>query len=76
MATLDFVQFIKDNASMTTAEQSAMLDDFCAAFGMGASKDFANSQITRFITKAVNRIRRRDATINQFELTDGTVVLP
>ena len=79
MAALDFVQFIKDNTSMAAIEQTAMLDDFCSAFGMDDSADkkaFANERITRFVAAAINRTRRRDAQIDQFELVNGTVVLP
>ena len=83
MLELDFVGFINDNCNLTPEKKVAMLADFCEAFGKSKmnQREFANMQITRFITSAVHRTRKRRASrmIEMLELKkngSGTVVLP
>ena len=72
---LDFVQFISDNTGLSVEEKVAMLDDFCASFGVagtaGEKKEFTNKRITKFIAKSINRARRRAVAITEFGFESG-----
>jgi len=64
---LDFIKFINDNVSLTSAQKQALLDDFCSAFNYDeipeaespSKKDFANQIISNFIVSHINDYRRR-----------------